>query len=216
MRPSPAHSDASIPCPLLPSVSTLIMICLMVLDHCSSRQWMEETVPRRLMEIVDASLAFLPHGRQTAISLELAAPSPTATQAPPAPVDSGTGEHDAGSTVLAGGRPASKRTGGDPAPAGTLHAVLPLGSLSSLLLACGQSMASPDVSLGDMVGSTLTVETDGAGAVATVGDPGGLRSCEAMPRVTLEQWRQWQPAGPGGGACPLHCYTDRWQAGRGT
>lgn len=177
-------------------------------------------MPRRLMEIVDASLAFLPHGRQTAISLELADPSPSETQAPPAPMDSDAGGHDAEATVLADAmvlaeaKPADMETGDEPAgtlhtgcrpadhgscepaTAGTLHAVLPLGSLSSLLLACGHSMASPDVSLGDMVGSTLTVETDGYGTVAAVGDPGGLRSCEAMPPVTLEQWRQWQPTGP--------------------
>ena len=163
-------------------------------------------MPRRLMEIVDASLAFLPHGRQTAISLELACPSPAETQAPPAsaPMDNHAGEHDAEATVPAEAEPASMGTGDEPSPAGTLHAVLPLSSLSSLLLACGQSMASPDVSLGDMVGSTLTVETDGEGAVATVSDPGGLRSCEAMPPVTLEQWQQWQPADPGGNAGPLH------------
>ena len=174
-------------------------------------------MPRRLMEIVDASLAFLPHGRQTAISLELAYPSPNAAQAPlapaPTPMDSGAGEHDAEATVLAGVELANMETGGEPATAGTLHVVLPLSSLSSLLLACGHSMASPDVSLGDMVGSTLTVETDGEGAVATVGDPGGLRSCEAMPDVTLEQWRQWQPADPA--AETLTGCTDGRRAGHG-
>ena len=146
-------------------------------------------MPCRPMEIADASLAFLTHERQTAVSLELTDPSPTATQAPPAPapMDSDAGVHDAEATVLAEDKPASMETGSEPAPEGTLHAVLPLSSLSSLLLACGQSTSSPDVSLGDMVGSTLTVETDGDGAVETVSDPGGLWSCEAMPRVTLGQ-----------------------------
>lgn len=146
-------------------------------------------MPCRPMEIVDASLAFLTHERQTAVSLELTDPSPTATQAPPTPVpmDGDASEHDAEATVLAEAKPASMKTGDKPAPAGTLHAVLPLSSLSSLLLACGQSISSPDVSLGDMVGSTLTVETDSEGAVETVSDPSGLRSCEAMPRVTLGQ-----------------------------
>ena len=179
---------------------------------------MEETVPRRLMEIVDASLAFLPHGRQTAISLELADPSPSAAQAPPvpapAPMDSGASEHDTEATALAEAEPASMGTGDEPSPAGTLHAVLPLNSLSSLLLACGQSTSSPDVSLGDMVGSTLTVETDGEGAVATVGDPGGLRSCDAMPRVALEQWHQWRPADPAAEA--LASCADLWRAGHET
>lgn len=146
-------------------------------------------MPCRLMEIVDASLAFLAHERQTVVSLELTDPSLTATQAPPAPapMDSDAGEHDAEATVLAEAKPASMATGDERAPEGTLHAVLPLSSLSSLLLACGQSISSPDVSLGDMVGSTLTVETDSAGAVEMVSDPSGLQSCEAMPRVTLEQ-----------------------------
>ena len=146
-------------------------------------------MPCRPMEIVDASLAFLTHERQTAVSLELTDPSPTAAQAPPAsaPMDSDASEHDAEATVLAEAKPASMRTGDEPAPEGTLHAVLPLRSLSSLLLACGQSTSSPDVSLGDVVGSTLTVETASDGAVETVSDSSGLWSCEAMPRVTLGQ-----------------------------
>lgn len=128
-------------------------------------------MPCRSMEIVDVALSTQPNGSRTVINLELAGVPMPADALRSSPGDTGTG-----SSPLP--RAAAARAASDLEDTERIHAVLPLDLLGALLLACGQSLASPDVSLDTIVGSRVVVETDGLGAVETVGDAEGLHTCE--------------------------------------
>lgn len=132
-------------------------------------------MPCRSMEIVAASLSFQAQGRRTVINLELAGAIMPAQALSSSPGGSSTGSRPMP-------RAAMRATGDgcgleDTEP---LHAVLPLGSLSALLLACGQSPASPVASLDTIVGSGVAVETDGDGTVETVGGAAVLHAREVL------------------------------------
>lgn len=134
-------------------------------------------MPRRSMEIVDAALSTQPNGRRTVINLELAGVPMHAGA-----LSSSPGGGSTGSSPLP--RAAAREAGdvGGLEDTERIHAVLPLRLLGALLMACGQSLASPDVSLDTIVGSRVVVETDGEGAVETVGDAEGLHTCEVLER----------------------------------
>lgn len=134
-------------------------------------------MPCRSMEIVDVALSTQPNGGRTVINLELAGVPMPADALNSSPGGSGTG-----SSPLP--RAAARVSGdvGNLEDTERIHAVLPLSLLGALLLACGQSLASTDVSLDTIVGSRVVVETDGEGAVETVGDAEGLHTCEVLER----------------------------------
>lgn len=135
-------------------------------------------MPCRSMEIVDVALSTQPNGSRTVINLELAGVPMHADALSSSPGGTGTG-----SSPLP--RAAAARAAGDVGvleDTERIHAVLPLDLLGALLLACGQSLASTDVSLDTIVGSRVVVKTDGEGAVETVSDAEGLHTCEVLER----------------------------------
>lgn len=132
-------------------------------------------MPCRSMEIVAASLSFQAQGRRTVINLKLAGA--------PMPADglgSSTGGSSTGSRPLFAGAARATGDGCGPEDTELLHAVMPLGALGALLLACGQSPASSDASLDTIVGSRVAVETDGDGTVETVGGAAVLHAREVL------------------------------------
>lgn len=135
-------------------------------------------MPCRSMEIVDAALSTQPNGSRTVINLELAGVPMHADALSSSSGGSGTGS----SPLLRAAAARAARDVSGLEDTERIHAVLPLDLLGALLLACGQSLASPDVSLDTIVGSRVIVGTDGEGAVETVGDAEGLHTCEVLER----------------------------------